>query len=983
MLSNLTANVNNWQGGMILEEVLANPTSARNLIVKLDGNNQIPSGASAGDVTLFSADVSSQHSIVRLDLNGFNASINGLNGAFAPFPVQVSDFGTANSTLTLGNNNASGSYAGIFSDNGNSSKCLSIVKVGSGTQTLSGVNTYIGSTTISNGTLALANNGSTSGSIATSPAVNIASAGVLDGTGIGGFTVASSQTVFGIGTIAGSTTINGAINPFFGGIGTLSNNGNVTFPGGGTYIWNMNNATGTAGSDPGWSLLNVTGGGTLSITANSGSPFTIKITSLSGDVPGNAANFNPSSTKSWVIAKSTVPISGFTASAFVLDTSGFSNPLGSGAFSIALSGDQLSLVLTFTGTPAITTPLVNQTNNAGSTAVFTVVANGATPPITFQWLQGATILVNGGMSASGGTVTIINSGHTSTLYVTNVQDADAGGFTVNVSDTLGDSGSSSATLTVIDPPSGLSVAQSAFQSASPNYVNEASGGIITLTATSGGTSPLTFIFSLNGVSLATNTTGIYNINVSPGAVGTYTVVASNDAGSATNNSVVITPVTESPNQIVYEPFNYQVQVQNVAPWTAFGVTNVFNQDTGEGLSWLNSGTATQPATLAQDMRVDPTYNNPTFSPNGDSYPWPGLAGNSPNEVYCNVNSFMRLPLGAGGSVASGSVYFSAITHVDQGSSIGGVGNDYFCGFGTGSGTTTNTGIYITTPGNDTYTPGAFKTSAGTAGLSPGVNGNWSSKVYHRGQIVFMIMRLNINPGTTNDTFDLWLAPPTNTFGASESSLPTPDVTGGANAPDVGNVDFFYIRNSAATGPISRRYADVRIGTTWASVTPPSAPTLSLANQTVNLGDTATFTSQNAGNPAISYSWSFNGGPPLSDNSHYAGTSTDTLIITNVQAADLGTYTVTAMNLDPITSATLTGSASATLSVLAPVLQVFLFPPDALLEWPTNFSGYTLEQSPSVGPTIWTTNSSPPYTVSGTNYVVTNVISGTKFFRLKK
>ena len=376
ILSNLTANANNWQGGLILEETLAVPTSARNLIVKLGANNQIPSGASAGDVTLFTDDQSAQHSIVRLDLNGFNASINGLNGSAAigaPFPVQVTDLGTANSTLTLGNNNAGGTFTGVFMDNG-AGKALSIVKVGTGTETLNSTNGYVGSTTVSNGTLALG-----SGAIFTSSSpVNVASAGTFDVSALGSFTLGAAQTLDCIGAVNGPLGVNGTISPFYGAIGTLTNNGNISLNGASTYVWSMNNAAGTAGADPGWSQLNVTGGGTLTVNTTSANPIVLKITSLAGDVPGNAANFSPSGTTSWTIAKSTVPIANFTPGAFTLDTSAFGNSLGSGAFSAALSGDSKSLILTFTGTPAISTPLVDKTNNAGTTATFTVVANGAT-----------------------------------------------------------------------------------------------------------------------------------------------------------------------------------------------------------------------------------------------------------------------------------------------------------------------------------------------------------------------------------------------------------------------------------------------------------------------------------------------------------------------------------------------------------------------------------------------------------------------------
>lgn len=324
-----------------------------------------------------------------------------------------------------------------------------------------------------------------------------------------------------------------------------------------------------------------------------------------------------------------------------------------------------------------------------------------------------------------------------------------------------------------------------------------------------------------------------------------------------------------------------------------------------------------------------------------------------------------------------------------------MGTDYLCGFGNGNSTTPNTAIYIRTPGDDSYIPGIFKTSGGTGSLNPGVNGAWSGKAYHRGQITFVIARITINPGAGNDTFDLWLAPTNSSFGASEANLPAPDVTGvGGSATDVGNVDFFFIRNTAQ--PFSRRFADLRIGTTWASVTPPSAPTLSLADVVLAPGVTnAVFASQNAGNPATSYQWQFNGGPALTDGptgngSTISGSTTGTLTITGATAADVGTYTVTGSNTDPSNDGvianrgTLTGSASATLTFAAPRLSVAYSAPNLTLSWPTNFTGYTLEHALALSPANWTTNSSPPYPVVGTNYAVSiNAASGTLFFRLIK
>ena len=75
-----------------------------------------------------------------LDLNGTNQELGSISGSGG-------DVLLANSTLKVGNSNASTTFAGTFDGNG------TLTKTGSGTLTLSGVNTYSGVTTVSGGTL--------------------------------------------------------------------------------------------------------------------------------------------------------------------------------------------------------------------------------------------------------------------------------------------------------------------------------------------------------------------------------------------------------------------------------------------------------------------------------------------------------------------------------------------------------------------------------------------------------------------------------------------------------------------------------------------------------------------------------------------------------------------------------------------------------------------------------------------------------------
>jgi autotransporter-associated beta strand protein len=120
-------------------------------------NEVIPNGANAGNVTMSQGDGASQ----TLDLNGHNETINGLNSAGfgRDFRRAITNTSANASTLTLGDNNASGTFLGNFLDGAtNGTKQLAITKIGSGNQVLTGVdgtpsNRFSGATTITAGTL--------------------------------------------------------------------------------------------------------------------------------------------------------------------------------------------------------------------------------------------------------------------------------------------------------------------------------------------------------------------------------------------------------------------------------------------------------------------------------------------------------------------------------------------------------------------------------------------------------------------------------------------------------------------------------------------------------------------------------------------------------------------------------------------------------------------------------------------------------------
>jgi fibronectin-binding autotransporter adhesin len=254
-----------------------------------------------------------------LALGNFNQTIGSLAGAGT-----VTNGSTNARTLTTGGDNTSTAFSGVIQNGGPSA--TNLTKAGTGTFTLSGANTYTGTTTINAGTLAL----SGSGSIASSSQVNVANAaGTFDISGtssgatmrtlngvanshvtLGGQTLTISngsttyagiiqgagrltltggtQTLSGANTYTGTTTINGGtlavssdsnLGDTSGGLtfgggtlqstATFTSNRGVTLTGGGTFNTSAATTLTLGGVISGTGSLAKSGTGTLTLTGNS------------------------------------------------------------------------------------------------------------------------------------------------------------------------------------------------------------------------------------------------------------------------------------------------------------------------------------------------------------------------------------------------------------------------------------------------------------------------------------------------------------------------------------------------------------------------------------------------------------------------------------------------------------------------------------------------------------------------------------------
>ena len=331
----------------------------------------------------------------------------------------------ANAAILSFDQSTDGTYSGTISGVG------SLTKLGSGTVTLTSMQAFTGSTSISSGALALSGTGGLASSL-----VTVASGAVLDVSGrAGGMTLANGQTLAGSGTVLGSVVLGGGAKVAPGSSpGTLSITGNATFGSGGNYDWQIYNATGTAGVTNGWDLVTV--GGTLAVASTSADRFNINLWSLSGvgpDVNGSALNFNATTSGTWRIASAAGGITGFSADKFTINTSatngtgGFANSLSGGTFSLAQSGTALNLVFTPAAPTAIVINVGSGSTQTQSQAGYPTISG--TLPVS---KTGAGTLVFDAVNTYTGT-TSVNAG---TLLVTNSNALQASPIVVQTGGTL-------------------------------------------------------------------------------------------------------------------------------------------------------------------------------------------------------------------------------------------------------------------------------------------------------------------------------------------------------------------------------------------------------------------------------------------------------------------------------------------------------------------------------------------------------------------
>jgi hypothetical protein len=219
--------------------------------------------------------------------------------------------------------------------------------------------------------------------------------------------------------------------------------------------------------------------------------------------------------------------------------------------------------------PLITSQPQSHSVCAGESVTFSVTATDATG---YQWRHNATNI----------------TGATGASYTLNgVTAADAGTYTVVVSNGAG---------SVTSDPAALTVGIAPVISGQPSSQSANVGGAVTFMVTATGATG--YQWRKDGVSIAGATATAYTINpVSTGGVANYTVIVSNACGTVTSNSAALTVAGAPPPPPPPAPtITVQPQSQSACPGTSvtFSVTAI----DATAYQWRKNGSAIGGATLA-------------------------------------------------------------------------------------------------------------------------------------------------------------------------------------------------------------------------------------------------------------------------------------------------------------------------------------------------------------------------------------------------
>ena len=539
--------------------------------------------------------------------------------------------------------------------------------------------------------------------------------------------------------------------------------------------------------------------------------------------------------------------------------------------------------------PAIIQPPVSATVVVGQACLFDSPAIG-TVPLRYQWRFKGTNLP-AAMSPA--------------LLLTNIGFAQAGAYSLAVSNVLGGATSAIAMLTVVP----LEIVS---QPASASVVQGTNFSFSVLTYS---TQPVSFRWQLNGQNLpdATNSTLVLN-SVQTNSAGDYLVVAANAFGSVTSTvatlTVIVPPafttqplgqsslagqtvsftgIADSTVPLTYQWFFNGAQMADTAringsATSSLSLSNVQASDAGNyALVAANGAGSATSAVAVLNVLLPPAITQSPQTQNvlaGSNFSLTVSVNGNPPPAY---QWWFNGTLLADGGRISGSSSNSLTVSLSQTNDTGNYWVTASNGFGMATSSVAAVSVLLPVaitdqPVNQTLLVGNAATfTVGATGFAPP-----SYLWYSNGVALANGGRIS---GATSATLAI-------------ANVQTND--SGTSYQVVVNNNYGSVTSSVATLAV---YAPVQI-------------TGQPASEALLLGSNASFTVTATGT-APGYQWYFNGAP-MADGGRISGSATPTLSVANVQSGDAGGYVAIVTNL---LSATVSRTASLTpLASLAPFVR---------------------------------------------------------------
>ena len=299
--------------------------------------------------------------------------------------------------------------------------------------------------------------------------------------------------------------------------------------------------------------LRITPGSVAIVSGPVGGPFNpLTITYTLTNKAAGSLNWTLVNTSSWlnVFPTNGTLVSGGPATTVAASINATVSNLVAGSYLAALQFTNLNdgfgqtrlITLAVVTPPVITAQPTNQAVLVGMSASFSV-GTGTNALLYYQWQDNGTNLTDGSN---------ISGSATSTLTISNVAYANAGSYSVTVSNAAGVAVSSNALLTVVPSPPVI-VQQPTNQTVLP-------GAPATFNVAAVGDTPYFYHWQFNGTNLVNGanvsgvTTSFLTVNsVYPANAGIYSVVVSNSLGSTASTGAVLSVIPVTAPGVALQP----------------------------------------------------------------------------------------------------------------------------------------------------------------------------------------------------------------------------------------------------------------------------------------------------------------------------------------------------------------------------------------------------------------------------------------------